>query len=58
MIYQVYLPSFFDTDGDGFGDLKGLLERLPHIASLGVDAIWISPFYRSPMRDFGYDAAS
>ncbi|MGH6976186.1 MAG: alpha-amylase family glycosyl hydrolase, partial [Stellaceae bacterium] len=57
MIYQVYLPSFFDTDGDGFGDLKGLLGRLPHIASLGVDAIWISPFYRSPMRDFGYDVA-
>ncbi|HEV2162158.1 MAG TPA: alpha-amylase family glycosyl hydrolase [Stellaceae bacterium] len=57
VIYQVYLPSFFDTDGDGFGDLKGLLERLPHIASLGVDAIWISPFYRSPMRDFGYDVA-
>ncbi|MGH7001466.1 MAG: alpha-amylase family glycosyl hydrolase, partial [Stellaceae bacterium] len=57
VIYQVYLPSFFDTDGDGFGDLKGLLGRLPHIASLGVDAIWISPFYRSPMRDFGYDVA-
>ena len=57
MIYQVYLPSFFDSDGDGVGDLRGLLERLPHIASLGVDAIWISPFYRSPMRDFGYDVA-
>ncbi|MGH6983262.1 MAG: alpha-amylase family glycosyl hydrolase [Stellaceae bacterium] len=57
VIYQVYLPSFFDTEGDGFGDLKGLLEHLPHIASLGVDAIWISPFYRSPMRDFGYDVA-
>ncbi|MGH6968268.1 MAG: alpha-amylase family glycosyl hydrolase, partial [Stellaceae bacterium] len=57
VIYQVYLPSFFDSDGDGFGDLKGLLDRLSYIASLGVDAIWISPFYRSPMRDFGYDVA-
>ncbi|MDE2229605.1 MAG: alpha-glucosidase [Alphaproteobacteria bacterium] len=53
--YQVYLPSFFDSDGDGVGDLRGLLGRLPHIASLGVDAVWISPFYRSPMHDFGYD---
>lgn len=57
VIYQVYLPSFFDSNGDGVGDLRGLLVRLPHIASLGVDAIWISPFYRSPMRDFGYDVA-
>ena len=57
VIYQVYLPSFSDSDGDGFGDLKGLLERLPHIASLDVDAIWVSPFYRSPMQDVGYDVA-
>ncbi len=57
VIYQVYLPSFCDGDGDGFGDLRGLLARLPHIASLGVDAIWITPFYRSPMRDSGYDVA-
>lgn len=56
-VYQVYLPSFFDSDGDGWGDLRGLHARLPHIASLGVDAIWISPFYRSPMRDFGYDVS-
>jgi alpha-glucosidase len=57
VIYQVYLPSFCDGDGDGWGDLGGLHARLPHIASLGVDAIWISPFYRSPMRDFGYDVS-
>ncbi|MDE2166895.1 MAG: hypothetical protein KGJ66_11240 [Alphaproteobacteria bacterium] len=57
MIYQVYLPSFFDSDGDGWGDLRGLHAQLPHIASLGVDAIWVSPFYRSPMHDFGYDVS-
>ncbi len=57
VIYQVYLPSFFDSDGDGWGDLRGLHAQLPHIASLGVDAIWVSPFYRSPMHDFGYDVS-
>jgi alpha-glucosidase len=57
VIYQVYLPSFFDSDGDGWGDLRGLHAQLPHIASLGVEAIWVSPFYRSPMRDFGYDVS-
>src|SRR5216683_3567563 len=56
-IYQVYLPSFFDGNDDGTGDLPGLLARLSHIADLGVDAIWISPFYRSPQHDFGYDVA-
>jgi alpha-glucosidase len=56
-IYQVYLPSFFDADNDGFGDLPGLLRRLDYIAALGVDAIWITPFYPSPMEDFGYDIA-
>jgi len=56
-IYQIYLPSFLDTNGDGVGDLPGLLSRLDYIAGLGVDAIWISPFYRSPQRDFGYDVA-
>jgi len=57
VIYEVYLPSFYDASGDGWGDLCGLLQRLDHIASLGVDAIWITPFYPSPMEDFGYDVA-
>ncbi|MCM5555338.1 alpha-amylase family glycosyl hydrolase [Pleomorphomonas sp. NRK KF1] len=55
VIYQIYPRSFQDSDGDGVGDLKGITERLPHVASLGVDAIWISPFFTSPMKDFGYD---
>jgi alpha-glucosidase len=54
-IYQIYPRSFLDTNGDGVGDLPGILERLGHVASLGVDAIWISPFFRSPMADYGYD---
>ncbi|MBV1687358.1 DUF3459 domain-containing protein [Novosphingobium sp. G106] len=56
-IYQIYPRSFQDTNGDGIGDLRGITERLPYVADLGVDAIWISPFYTSPMRDFGYDVA-
>jgi alpha-glucosidase len=57
VIYQVYPRSFSDSNGDGVGDLPGITARLDHIASLGVDAIWVSPFYTSPMRDFGYDIA-
>jgi alpha-glucosidase len=57
VIYQIYPRSFRDTNGDGIGDLKGILEGLDYIASLGVDGIWISPFFTSPMRDFGYDVA-
>jgi alpha-glucosidase len=57
VIYEVYLQSFCDSNADGIGDLAGLLSRLDHIASLGVDAIWITPFYRSPMADCGYDVA-
>ncbi len=57
VIYQVYLRSFFDQNGDGIGDLPGVLAKLGYIASLGVDAVWVTPFYRSPMHDFGYDVA-
>lgn len=55
VIYQVYPRSFQDSNGDGIGDLAGIVQRLPYIASLGVDGIWISPFFPSPMKDFGYD---
>jgi alpha-glucosidase len=57
VIYQVYIRSFADSDGDGVGDLPGIRSRLPYLRDLGVDAIWITPFYRSPMADFGYDVA-
>lgn len=56
-IYQVYPRSFQDTDGDGEGDLRGVIKRLPYLRWLGVDAIWLSPFYRSPNRDGGYDVS-
>ncbi|MFC5863196.1 alpha-amylase family glycosyl hydrolase [Acidicapsa dinghuensis] len=55
VIYEVYPRSFQDSDGDGIGDLKGILSRLDYLVALGVDAIWISPIYPSPMADFGYD---
>jgi len=54
-IYQIYPRSFQDTTGDGVGDLKGIRQRLDHVARLGADAVWISPFFKSPMKDFGYD---
>ena len=53
--YQIYPLSFKDSNGDGYGDLQGIIEKLPYVKSLGVDAIWICPFYKSPLRDFGYD---
>ena len=56
-IYQIYPRSFQDEDGDGMGDLPGIIRRLDHVASLGVDAIWLSPVFPSPMRDMGYDVA-
>jgi alpha-glucosidase len=57
VIYQIYPRSFFDSNGDGIGDLPGVTSRLDHIARLGVDAIWLAPFFASPQRDFGYDVA-
>ncbi|MEM9384463.1 MAG: alpha-glucosidase [Pseudomonadota bacterium] len=57
VIYQVYPRSFRDANGDGVGDLRGCIDGLDYIASLGVDGIWLSPFFTSPMRDFGYDVA-
>ena len=57
MIYQVYPRSFADSDGDGVGDLPGITARLPYLSALGVDALWLSPVYRSPMADAGYDVA-
>ncbi len=57
VVYQIYPRSFQDADGDGEGDLRGVVQRLDHVARLGADAIWLSPFYASPMADGGYDVA-
>ncbi|UTW01330.1 alpha glucosidase [Marinomonas rhizomae] len=57
VIYQVYPRSFFDSNNDGIGDLPGVTAKMHYIASLGVDAIWLSPFFTSPMKDFGYDVS-
>jgi len=57
VVYQVYPRSFQDSDGDGVGDLRGVVERLEHLAYLGVDALWLSPIYPSPLADFGYDVS-
>jgi len=57
VVYQIYPRSFLDTDGDGIGDLEGIRRKLDYVASLGVDAIWLSPIYPSPNDDFGYDVA-
>lgn len=57
VIYQIYPRSFQDTDADGIGDLPGITQRLDYVAGLGVDAVWVSPFFKSPMADFGYDIA-
>ncbi|MBQ0982583.1 glycoside hydrolase family 13 protein [Micromonospora sp. M61] len=57
VVYQVYVRSFADSDGDGVGDLQGIRQRLPYLRDLGVDALWLTPFYTSPMIDGGYDVA-
>ncbi len=57
VVYEIYLRSFADSDGDGVGDLEGIRSRLSHLVDLGVDAIWLTPFYPSPMADHGYDVA-
>ena len=57
VVYQIYPRSFQDSNGDGIGDLRGIAARLDHLVSLGVDAVWISPIYPSPMADFGYDVS-
>jgi alpha-glucosidase len=58
VVYQIYPRSFCDTTGNGVGDLEGIRQRLEHLAWLGVDAIWVSPFFPSPMKDYGYDVAN
>src|SRR5947209_18015911 len=55
VLYQVYPRSFQDSGGDGIGDLQGIVTRLPYLVDLGVDALWLSPIFPSPMADFGYD---
>lgn len=57
VVYQIYPRSFQDSNGDGIGDLRGIIQRIPYLVDLGVDAVWLSPFYPSPMKDFGYDVA-
>lgn len=57
VLYQIYPRSFMDSNGDGVGDLKGVAAKLDHVKSLGVDGVWLSPFFKSPMRDFGYDVS-
>ncbi|MBO9704731.1 MAG: alpha-amylase, partial [Arthrobacter sp.] len=56
-VYQIYPRSFADANGDGIGDLRGIISRVPYLADLGIDAVWLSPFYPSALADGGYDVA-
>jgi alpha-glucosidase len=58
VLYQIYPRSFQDSNSDGVGDLRGVLRRLPYLCDLGVDALWLSPIFPSPMADFGYDISN
>ena len=58
LIYELHVRAFMDSDGDGSGDFRGLIEKLPYLQDLGVSAVWLLPFYPSPMRDDGYDIAN
>ena len=55
VVYQIYPRSFADSDGNGLGDLRGIISRIPYLAALGIDAVWLSPFYPSALADGGYD---
>jgi len=57
IIYQIYPLSFKDSNGDGFGDLQGIIHKLDYLKDLGITTIWLSPIFLSPMKDFGYDIA-
>ena len=57
MVYQIYPRSFADHNGDGVGDIAGMIDKLPYVVGLGVDAVWVSPWYPSPMADAGYDVS-
>jgi glycosidase len=58
ILYQIYPRSFQDSNGDGIGDISGIIDRLPYLRALGIDAIWLSPIFPSPMADFGYDISN
>ena len=55
VVYQIYPKSYKDTTGNGIGDFRGIIEKIPYLAELGVDMVWLNPFYPSPQRDNGYD---
>ena len=57
-IYQIYPRSYLDTSNNGIGDLKGITKKINYISNLGIDAIWLSPFFMSPMKDMGYDVSN